>query len=244
MPPRISWSALADAAGPIGVWGLGVEGGASVRRLRSMGLAPVLVDDTPDAPALDGTEVLATERGGLDALGRCEVVVKTPGISRYRPEVADLESAGVMVCGGLGLLMAEADPERVVCITGTKGKSTTTVLAVHLLRGLGVRAEAGGNIGRPPWDPSDEPEPDYWVIETSSFQVPDLPRGLTRGRRHLAGPRPSRLARDGGALLRGQALTLHEAGRRAGPGQWLRRTPARRGCPPGCARPLGHRGGR
>jgi UDP-N-acetylmuramoylalanine--D-glutamate ligase len=175
MPPPISWSALADAAGPVGVWGLGVEGGASVRRLRSLGLVPVLVDDRPGAPTLDGTEVLATERGGLDALGRCEVVLKSPGISRYRPEVTELESAGVMVCGGLGLFMAEADAERVVCITGTKGKSTTTVLAVHLLRGLGVRAEAGGNIGRPPWDPSDEAEPDYWVIETSSFQVPDLP---------------------------------------------------------------------
>ena len=47
-------------------------------------------------------------------------------------------------------------------------------LAVHLLTGLGYRARAGGNIGQPPWDPSPEPEPDYWIVETSSFQVPDL----------------------------------------------------------------------
>ena len=79
-----------------------------------------------------------------------------------------------MVCGGLGLFMAEADPTRVACITGTKGKSTTTALAVHLLRGLGVDARAGGNIGLPPWDPAGGPAPDYWIIETSSFQVPDL----------------------------------------------------------------------
>ena len=70
--------------------------------------------------------------------------------------------------------MAEADPTRVACITGTKGKSTTTALAVHLLTGLGYRARAGGNIGHPPWDPAAGPEPDYWIIETSSFQVPDL----------------------------------------------------------------------
>ena len=101
-------------------------------------------------------------------------MVKSPGISRYRPEVARLEAAGVTVSGGLGLFMAGADPDRVACITGTKGKSTTTALAVHLLTGLGYRARAGGNIGHPPWDPSPEPEPDYWVIETSSFQVPDL----------------------------------------------------------------------
>ena len=172
MHPPISWSALADAS--VGVWGLGVEGRASVRRLRALGVVPFLVDDAPGAPTLDGLEVLATASAGLEALLRCDVVVKSPGISRYRPDVARLEAAGVAVCGGLGLYVAEADPARLACITGTKGKSTTTALAVHLLTGLGYRARAGGNIGHPPWDPSPAPEPDYWVMETSSFQVPDL----------------------------------------------------------------------
>ena len=171
----ISWSALADPS--VGVWGLGVEGQASVRRLQSMGRDAVLVDDAPAARALDGVEVLATGAGGLEALTRCDVVVKSPGISRYRPEVALLEEAGVAVCGGLGLFMAEADPARVACVTGTKGKSTTTALAVHLLNGLGGRARSGGNIGVPPWDPAGGPAPDYWIVETSSFQVPDLQNG-------------------------------------------------------------------
>ncbi|MGO9854061.1 MAG: UDP-N-acetylmuramoyl-L-alanine--D-glutamate ligase [Acidimicrobiales bacterium] len=174
MRQPISWSALADPSVGVGVWGLGVEGRASVRRLGAMGRVPVLVDDTPASPALDGLAVLATGTGGLDALLRCDVVVKSPGISRYRPEVGRLESAGVAVCGGLGLFMEQADPTRLACVTGTKGKSTTTALAVHLLTGLGYRARAGGNIGQPPWDPSPEPEPDYWIVETSSFQVPDL----------------------------------------------------------------------
>jgi len=175
MRQPISWSALADAS--VGVWGLGVEGQASIRRLRSMGRVPVLVDDEPAAAELDGLEVLPTGAGGLDALRRCDAVVKSPGISRYRPDVTRLQQAGVFVCGGLGLFMAEADPARVACITGTKGKSTTTALAVHLLRGLGVDARAGGNIGLPPWDPAGGPAPEYWVIETSSFQVPDLQNG-------------------------------------------------------------------
>ena len=175
MRQPISWSALADAS--VGVWGLGVEGQASVRRLRSMGRDAVLVDDEPAGPTLDGLAVLATGSGGIDALFGCDVVVKSPGISRYRPEVARLQGAGVAVCGGLGLFMAEADPTRVACITGTKGKSTTTALAVHLLTGLGLRARAGGNIGHPPWDPSSDPAPDYWIVETSSFQVPDLDNG-------------------------------------------------------------------
>ena len=116
----------------------------------------------------------ATATGGLDVLLGCDAVVKSPGISRYRDEVAALDDAGVLVCGGLGLFMEEADPARVVCITGTKGKSTTTALVVHLLRALGCAARAGGNIGLPPWDPDGGPQPDYWVVETSSFQVPDL----------------------------------------------------------------------
>ena len=103
------------------------------------------------------------------------------------------------------------------------------MLAVHLLRGLGVKAEAGGNIGRPPWDLSDEPDPDYWVIETSSFQVPDLPVASRVVAVTSLAPGPPRLARDGGALLRRQALALHETGRRAGAGQRIRRTAARRG---------------
>ncbi len=175
MRPPISWSALADAS--VGLWGLGVEGRASLHRLRRIGGEPVLVDDAPQAPELDGLEVLATDQGGLERLLRCEVVVKSPGVSRYRPEVAQLVEAGVAVCGGLGLWMVEADPSRVVCITGTKGKSTTTALVVHLLRALGYEARAGGNIGHPPWDPSTDGEPDYWVVETSSFQVPDLDLG-------------------------------------------------------------------
>ncbi len=172
MRQPISWSALADAK--VGVWGLGVEGRASMRRLAALGVAPILVDDAPSAAEVDGRAVLSTDPDGLRALLGCEVVVKSPGISRYRPEVARLEGAGVAVCGGLGLFMAEADPARVACITGTKGKSTTTAIAVHLLQGLGYDARAGGNIGSPPWDPSEDDDPDYWVVETSSFQVPDL----------------------------------------------------------------------
>jgi UDP-N-acetylmuramoylalanine--D-glutamate ligase len=142
-----------------------------------MGRIPVLVDDDPPGAALHGLEVMATGAGGLEALASCEVVIKSPGISRYRTEVAQLEGAGVAVVGGLGLFMEEADRTRVACITGTKGKSTTTALVVHLLNGLGYDARAGGNIGHPPWDPTAAPPPAFWVVETSSFQVPDLASG-------------------------------------------------------------------
>lgn len=170
--PHISWSDLRGSA--VGLWGLGVEGGANLRRSRALGLTPVLVDDKPATSSVDSVPVLRTDQGGIEALERCDVVVKTPGISRYRPDVARLVDHGVPVVGGLGLWMEEADRDRVVCVTGTKGKSTTAAIAGHLLDRLGYRCLVGGNIGRPPWDPESGSGYDFWVVETSSFQATDL----------------------------------------------------------------------
>jgi UDP-N-acetylmuramoyl-L-alanine---L-glutamate ligase len=175
--PKLSWSDLAGAR--VGVWGLGREGHANLRKLLALGAEPVLVDDQPPAavagrPVLS-RPVLATAAGGLAALQRCDVVVKTPGLSRYRPEVARLTALGIPVVGGLGLWLAEADLRRVLCVTGTKGKSTTSSVTGHLLAGLGYRCMIGGNIGAPPYDPATDGDFDYWVIEVSSYQATDLP---------------------------------------------------------------------
>ncbi len=166
--PKLSWSDLRGAK--VGVWGLGVEGHANLRRLEAMGVEPVLVDDAP--AAVPGA--YRTAEGGLDALAGCDVVVKTPGISRYRPDARQLVERGVALVGGLGLWMQAADRTRVACITGTKGKSTTTSIAGHLANRLGYRCFSGGNLGSPPWDPDAAADYDYWLIETSSFQATDL----------------------------------------------------------------------
>jgi UDP-N-acetylmuramoyl-L-alanine---L-glutamate ligase len=165
---KLSWSDLPGAR--VGVWGLGREGHANLRKLRALGVEPVLVDDHPSEPG-----VLATGDGGLAALKSCDVVVKTPGLSRYRPEVAQLEGLGVPVVGGLGLWLAEQDLRKVLYVTGTKGKSTTASLTGHLLTGLGYRCLVGGNIGVVPYDPAEKTDFDYWVIEVSSYQATDLP---------------------------------------------------------------------
>ena len=120
--PKLSWSDLRGAQ--VGLYGLGREGSANLRKLRSMGMEPVIVTDTPKASY--GEDIIATAHGGLAALERCDVVVKTPGISRNRPEVTRLTECGVPVVGGLGLWLQEAALDRVICVTGTKGKSTTT----------------------------------------------------------------------------------------------------------------------
>ncbi len=170
---KLSWSDLRGARA--GVWGLGKEGKANLRKLRSLGVEPVLVDDDPpsDAVTLD-VPVLPTAAGGLEALAGCEVVVKTPGISRYRPEGTRLGELGIPVVGGLGLWLAEASLEQVACVTGTKGKSTEVSIMGHLLTRLGKRVLVGGNIGVLPYDPQVPGDYDYWVIEVSSYQATDL----------------------------------------------------------------------
>jgi UDP-N-acetylmuramoyl-L-alanine---L-glutamate ligase len=173
--PKLAWSDLTGAR--VGIWGLGREGHANLRKLASLGVEPVLVDDHPQ-PDPDGRPVLATSEGGLAALEQCDAVVKTPGLSRYRPEVARLSGLGIPVVGGLGLWLAEADLRRVLCVTGTKGKSTTSSVTGHLLTQLGYRCMVGGNIGASPYDPATDSgsgDFDYWVIEVSSYQATDLP---------------------------------------------------------------------
>ncbi|MGH9045477.1 MAG: UDP-N-acetylmuramoyl-L-alanine--D-glutamate ligase [Acidimicrobiales bacterium] len=170
--PPLRWSDLTAAR--VGLWGLGVEGSANLAKLLSLGIEPVIADDRPSSKDAHGIPVLPTGQGGWEALATCQVVVKTPGISRYRPDVVALEERGVVLAGGLGLWLHEADPQRVVCITGTKGKSTTAAIAGHLARALGRRCLVAGNIGRLPYDPNITEEPELTVVEVSSFQATDL----------------------------------------------------------------------
>lgn len=129
----------------------------------------VLVDDEPA-----DDRILPTAGPGLAALLTCSIVIKSPGISRYSPEAAALEAAGVEVVGGLGLWLEDWGPDRVIGVTGTKGKSTTTSIADHLARRLGARSAAGGNLGLVPWTPTAPDDIDLWVIEISSYQATDL----------------------------------------------------------------------
>lgn len=167
----LGWSDLPGAR--VGLWGLRMEGAANLRRLRALGVVPVAVDDHPAAPVFGGLRVLHGP-AGLEALTRCDVVVKSPGISRHGEAANELVRAGVVLAGGLGLWLADVDRTRVVCITGTKGKSTTAAIAGHLLHGLDRRCLVAGNIGLPPWDPDAGEDWEVWVVETSSYQATDV----------------------------------------------------------------------
>jgi len=161
---------FADLAGRrVGLFGFGVEGRAAYARLEGT-CDLVVVDDAPDLAPF----VLATTQGGFDALLTCDVVVKGPGIPRRREDVVALEAAGVNVTSALNLWLHEVDLARVVAVTGTKGKSTTTALIAFFLECLGQRALRVGNIGQPPYDPALDASEGWLVLEVSSFQAVDL----------------------------------------------------------------------
>jgi len=109
-----------------------------------------------------------------------DVVIKSPGISPYKPPVPEAEARGVRFTSGSALWFAEHANARTICVTGTKGKSTVTALIAHLLRQSAKRVALAGNIGLSLLDLPDaagsesSPEPDWWVIELSSFQTRDF----------------------------------------------------------------------
>ncbi len=155
----------------VGIYGFGIEGRATARRLRDLVEDVIIVDDEPRD---DG--VIATAGGGLEALAGCDVVIKSPGIPRRRRDVVALEERGVTITSALDLWLHEIDVERVIAVTGTKGKSTTTSLIAFALRSLGEEAHELGNFGQPPYDPDLDTSSGWLVLEVSSFQSLDVTR--------------------------------------------------------------------
>ena len=170
MRHEISFSDLAGQR--VGVFGLGIEGRAARARLLALGCDVVVVDD--DAEATGDAAALGSSDGGLQALAHCDAVVKSPGISRYRDDVVALHKSGVPVLGGVGMWLEEFDRSRVICVTGTKGKSTVTTVIGHLATRLGTPTSVTGNLGMPPFAPGLDLGDQLVVVETSSFQATDV----------------------------------------------------------------------
>jgi len=172
MQPQVSWTDLQNSK--VGIWGYGVEGKASEAKLKSLGINPVIVDESLAETSVDKS--LSFDSGGYDKLAKCDYVLKAPGISRYGEQAKKISSR-VPLLGATGVWLQSIDHSKVVCITGTKGKSTTSALIAAILEAIGFKVFLGGNIGRAPYEADSDIDYDYWVIETSSYQVTDLSCG-------------------------------------------------------------------
>ncbi|MBM7806112.1 UDP-N-acetylmuramoylalanine--D-glutamate ligase [Geodermatophilus bullaregiensis] len=182
-PPRERSLRPAELAGRrVGVWGYGREGRAAVRAALAAGAAGVLVADSrPVDPAQLPAGVSATT--DVADLTGCDVVVRSPGISPYR-EDARLLAERTVVTTGTGIALAEAAGRGVpvLCVTGTKGKSTTSALAAAVLTAAGRPAVHAGNIGTPLLDVLLDGVGDRTlVVEVSSYQAAAVPDFRGRG---------------------------------------------------------------
>ncbi|MGN7999536.1 UDP-N-acetylmuramoyl-L-alanine--D-glutamate ligase [Sphingomonas sp. 22176] len=174
------------------VLGLARSGAATVRALLASG-AGVLAWDSNEAARealadavqdmsieLDAVSLEFADPLTADLTGFAGMVV-SPGVPLNRHPIAPLaRAAGVPLIGDIELFaQARADlpAHRVVGITGTNGKSTTTALIHHIIETAGIPTRLGGNIGLPILGQEPLPEGGVYVLELSSYQI-DLTHSL------------------------------------------------------------------
>jgi UDP-N-acetylmuramoylalanine--D-glutamate ligase len=131
-------------------------------------------------------------------------LVLAPGVPLTHPEphwtVKKAESAGIEVIGDTELFFREREAQnskaRIIAITGTNGKSTTTALTAHLLREAGCHVAMGGNIGEAILGLAPLTDDTIYVIEFSSYQI-DLTPGIAPNAAVLLNLSPDHLDRHG-----------------------------------------------
>jgi UDP-N-acetylmuramoylalanine--D-glutamate ligase len=176
----------------VAVLGLGRSGLAAARALAAGGAVPVCWDDNPTARLAveaEGFDCLDLKKAGaFDEIAR---LIVSPGIPHLYPApnpvvVAALQ-AGVPVDNDIGLFFqsfASAEwsgfdtSPRVIAVTGSNGKSTTSALIHHILEHVGRPCQLAGNIGRGVLDIDPAVDGEVVVLELSSYQT-DLARNLT-----------------------------------------------------------------
>lgn len=167
-------------AGPWLVVGLARSGKAAALALAARGETVIGVDSgspgqLPELAAA-GVECV-TGTAGVEQLDRVRTVVKSPGVPSDAEVILEAERRGLEVIGELELGWRLV-PGRIVAITGTNGKTTTTELTTHIFRRAGRPVEPAGNVGHPLCGlaphPGDKLPEDLTVIcECSSFQLED-----------------------------------------------------------------------
>ena len=153
------------------VLGLARSGAATVDALLASG-ADVVAWDSDSSRRRD--DVVWQDPLALDLTGFAAVVV-SPGVPLNRhPIAAHAAKFGVPIIGDIELFAqarGELPPHKVVGITGTNGKSTTTALVHHILKTAGVPTTMGGNIGLPILAQDPLPSGGVYVLELSSYQI-------------------------------------------------------------------------
>lgn len=150
----------------IGIWGKGKEGLSAHKAIEkyAAALSVTFFDDSD-----------------LSGLFDFDIIITSPGVSLYRPEIQEAKQRGICFTTGTDLFLSNRPQNaKIIGITGTKGKSTTTSLLYHLLKSLGYNVELAGNIGKPLLDLLGS-KATYIIAELSSYQCASLTKGCDVG---------------------------------------------------------------
>ena len=176
----------------VAVLGLGRSGLATARALQAGGALPLLWDDSPEARTKAEAEGFTlTDLTRTTALDDVACLVTSPGIPHLYPAphrvIARALELGIPVDNDIGLFFRsfatseweelEVAP-KVVCVTGSNGKSTTTALIHHILQVAGRPTQMAGNIGTGVLSIAPAQDGEVVVLELSSYQT-ELARALT-----------------------------------------------------------------
>jgi UDP-N-acetylmuramoylalanine--D-glutamate ligase len=167
-----------DAGDTILIIGLGRSGLASIEVLSEQGVTLYATDEKPVAELAEPIAAAQSfgarfvEPSQLRTLtGALTCAILSPGVPPTSPVVRYLNECNVPVFGEIELAYRLCKAP-IIAVTGTKGKSTTTALIGHLLRGCGQQVRVGGNIGNPLIKEVRDTQPEDWVVaEVSSFQL-------------------------------------------------------------------------
>lgn len=214
-------TAKAFAGNRYAVYGIARSGLATVQALLASG-AEVTAWDAKDearANAPRGTEIANLDEVDL---ARFDSLVVTPGLPLNRHPIAQrARDAGVEIIGDIELFArarGELPQHKVVGITGTNGKSTTTSLVHHILETAGVPTMMGGNIGLPILAQDPLPSGGVYVLELSSYQI-DLTQSLDCDVAVLLNITPDHLDRyenfEAYAASKARLFEMQSAGQRA-----------------------------
>ncbi len=196
----------------VAVLGLGRSGLSTARALKAGGAEVCAWDDSPRGRETAEAEGIALVDLTRDrAYDGVSMLITSPGIPHLypapHPAIAAAYAAGVPVDNDIGLFFRSFATEawddfdtvpRVVAVTGSNGKSTTSALIHHILRDAGKPCQLAGNIGRGVLDLEPAQDGEVVVLELSSYQT-ELARALTPDVAVFTNLSPDHLDRHGGA---------------------------------------------
>lgn len=155
------------------ILGLGVSGLAAVSYLLKQHVELIGVDRNPSLASIEGIKFLS-EEDPIDLDG-VDCLVKSPGIPCTHPWVLKAIGSNIPIVSELDLALSalQTAGKTLIGITGSNGKTTTTLLTAHALQKKGIRAVAAGNVGTPLLSQINDSS-DVYVVELSSFQLESI----------------------------------------------------------------------